>query len=205
MRTDVTFSFASGRPMGPALCVLVVAPMVAFLGCTRPDPIPTNNLDRPSALAFACLRGTDPVPVADCEPPELDANNLTGGNDQLFVLLANTELGEISVVMDRRPFSTGGIGGGITMRTELVDSDNSVPGFTFIQAGDFPVALVTSGDGRFVYSANAGGCTLSRLDVTTLFDDDHRDPLPAIALPGVPPTPWTCPPVAPWAPTACWL
>jgi len=170
-------------------------------GCKKQTPITTNNLERPSAITFLCLAGSDtaaalgiaagaPIPVADCNPPVLDTSggipDGADAQDQLVVLVANTVYGEIAVVKDRVPAPASGAGATDALRTVLLDSDTSVPEYTFIRTGDVPIALATRADGAFAYSADAGTCTMAELDASTVLETDHSAPLPRIPLPGRP-------------------
>jgi DNA-binding beta-propeller fold protein YncE len=176
----------AARLLAGAAGLVALAAAVAAGGCKKQTPVPTNNLDRPAALAFVCLRDGAPIPPGDCTPPTILSGAASGGTDQLVTLVLNTSRGEVAVVEDRVLVTGSGTNGVDSLRAVLLDSDFSVPEFTFIASGDAPVAMVGATDGLNVYVANAGGCSLGVLDASTVLDGHHDQRLPQIPLPGRP-------------------
>ncbi len=55
----------------------------------------------------------------------------------------------------------------------LIDGDPFAPGRNVIPVGSQPVAIATEPSGCYVLTANAGSCDLSRIDVSSVFDDSR--------------------------------
>ena len=157
---------------------LIAAGGLAAVACSQDiTPPPVRNLDRPSAIAFACygdMRITDPdsdregdvvvsaQPVGSCvsrlrgEVPEGQENiegepPLVSPRSYAFVLQ-----------------SAKGTVGVIETETQVViDSDPLTPGKNSIPIGTLPVGLAADASGCYMMAANAGSCDLGVLDVTS--------------------------------------
>ncbi|MEK6606057.1 MAG: hypothetical protein AABZ30_00180 [Myxococcota bacterium] len=129
---------------------LALGPFLVFCACGA-DPIitPSRNLDRPVAVAFACVkldvegRVFATAPAADCAPD---------GEPQrrLYAFVANSTRGEIAVVD--------------ASRGRLLDLEAGSPGFRFLPVGELPADVTATADGCRVVTANFGSCDLGVVD-----------------------------------------
>jgi hypothetical protein len=142
--------------------------LLAVSACGKePAVVPVRNLERPSDMAFVCMREVEAAgvtqlsgrPMVDCQPHLFDESvderledidfkkaRKTG----TFGLVTNTSRGELGVIdMD--------LG-------RLVDLDPSQPGYNMVPLGSFPEVIAASQDGCMVVSANRGSCDLTVVD-----------------------------------------
>lgn len=141
---------------------------LALLGCGKdPTVVPVRNLERPSDMAFVCMREVvtggrtvlSAEPMAECQPHLAD-NDFDGRLEFLdpakprktgtFGLVTNSSRGELAVVdMDY---------------SRLVDLDTNHPGYNLLPLGTFPEVIAASQDGCMVVTANRGSCDLTMVD-----------------------------------------
>jgi hypothetical protein len=151
---------------------------LAALACSQDvQPPPVRNLDRPSAIAFACygdMRINDPDSdndgevVVSAQPIESCASRLRG---EIPEGQENIE-GEPPIIAPRSYAfvlqSAKGTVGVIETETQVViDSDPLTPGKNSIPIGTLPVGLAADGSGCYMMAANAGSCDLGVLDVSS--------------------------------------
>ena len=163
---------------------LVCAAAAAAASCAQSQTSTgVFNLDRPSAISFACwgdLRITNgdpatpdqevvrsPQPVIACTD-RLD-DTVPDGQEPIdgvvspqsvsfaaFVLQPTKgSLAVIQMSADSTGFSSGG----------LIDADPYTPGRSAVPVGTLPVDVATTTDSCYAVTANAGSCDLSVLDV----------------------------------------
>jgi hypothetical protein len=135
----------------PAATAIGVA-CAALLGACTQTPIfaTPRSFDRPGRASLVCfeMRTTPPtaVPLARCAPPDPATGALPAGFD-LHAIVLQSRRGEIAVV---------------DLRTNaILDTNATIPGFTFIEAGALPVDVVSTqgvvaGRPIATYVANAG-------------------------------------------------
>lgn len=174
---------------------IAILSLLALAACGQDvAPVDTFNLDRPSAISFGCwgdlrvTNGADPTrqqevvssaqPVASCRArldgaapdgqQELDDDgtdtqrpNPQSPNFAAFVLQPSK--GSVAVVQ----YSTDPA---LTIGATIIDADPFTPGRNSVGIGTLPVGLVTSPDGCYAISANAGSCDLSALDIGSALD-----------------------------------
>jgi hypothetical protein len=155
-------------------------------------PPPVRNLDRPSAIAFACygdLRITEEgasregevvvtaQPMASClarlagEVPEGQEDregepSIISPRSYAFVL--QSARGTVAVIDNEIQ--------------AVLDSDPLTPGKNSIPIGTLPVALAEDRSGCFMVAANAGSCDLGTLDVTSALDIGSAAKISRIAI-----------------------
>ncbi len=155
---------------------------VALLGACSQTPILTTprSFDRPGRASLVCfdVRTTPPtaVPLARCAPMDPSTGTLPSGHD-LHAIVLQSRRGELAVV---------------DLRTNaILDTNATIPGYTFIEAGALPVDVVSTrgvvADRPITtYVANAGSEDLwvypssgFRAPATTASVDTQRVPLGA--------------------------
>lgn len=105
----------------------LVAVALTMLGCRQnPTLVVPPSFERPGAMAFFCYdtETRAAVPIAECD----GLQGVTTETKALTALVAQTARGEIASVdlrLDR-----------------VIDADIRVPGFTFVQVGEVPSAIV---------------------------------------------------------------
>ena len=136
----------------PAKVTLIsVATLVVLVACGQTPILTTaRSFDRPGRTALVCfdVSVTPPVAVAlsRCAPVDVATGTLPTGFD-LHALVLQSRRGEIAVV---------------DLRTNaILDTNATIPGFTFVEAGALPVDLVASRGlsadrALTTYVANAG-------------------------------------------------
>ncbi len=157
---------------------------LAALGCAGETVAPViRNLDRPTAIAFAChgdLRLTmgrtesspddgiisSAQPVSACEISQTNEDppgqeGLVTPNYAAFVL--QTAKGTVAVV--KFPAVGDGAATGA-----VVDADPLTPGKSSIPVGPLPVGIVADPAGCHMVIANGGSCDLSVLDVNSVIE-----------------------------------
>lgn len=118
------------------LATLFLAPaLLAAAGCSQGvNNIVPRVLNRPAQVALVCFEGSQPAPMERC------ANASTDTGISLFALIPQVARGEVAA---------------IDLTAQLIlDSDRRVPGFTFVNSGDIPVAIALGTD-----AAGAPYCT----------------------------------------------
>lgn len=155
----------------PSLCALALA-------CSNATPPSAPaTFDRPEAVAFLCWAldgdprtGGGPVSLENCTPRSTtglveDDNGEVRDGFALFALVTQTATGELAAVrltndpdgVEDRQFAGP------------VDSDERLPGFTFMPVGEVPSAvIVRERDPKRAYVANRGSSTLSVIDLAAL-------------------------------------
>ena len=155
----------------PSLCALALA-------CSNATPPSAPaTFDRPEAVAFLCWAldgdprtGGGPVSLENCTPQSTtglveDDNGEVRDGFALFALVTQTATGELAAVrltndpdgVEDRQFAGP------------VDSDERLPGFTFMPVGEVPSAvIVRERDPKRAYVANRGSSTLSVIDLAAL-------------------------------------
>ena len=151
---------------------------LAALACSQDiQPPPVRNLDRPSAIAFACygdMRINDPDSsndgdvVVSAQPIESCAARVRG---EIPEGQENIE-GEPPIIAPRSYAfvlqSAKGTVGVIETETQVViDSDPLTPGKNSIPIGTLPVGLAADESGCYMMAANAGSCDLGVLDISS--------------------------------------
>lgn len=131
--------------IGLALVVLISASACS----SNAVPFTPAAFERPGDVAFVCFdTNQDPDLPVSLDLCRKDAAGLLTPGFWLHGLVIQTARGEIAAVD--------------LVNNVLLDSDRSVPGFTFIEAGDLPSAIVvptiapTDGSRLHAYVANAG-------------------------------------------------
>jgi hypothetical protein len=140
-------------------------------GCSAaPTVIPSKNLERPSAMAFACLgMVTVTSPSGDSSTvlsglPMENCHNRTGADPVVnfsgqrnlgtFAFVANSSRNEMAVAdMDRG---------------RLLDLSPGAAGYGMLPVGGNPEALASSQDGCWVATANRSSCDLTLVDPSRL-------------------------------------
>lgn len=138
---------------------LVVVAMATFASACQDQEVltTTKNLLRPGPMGMACVgRAGDAgvqtgYPLDRCKAVASGVD--AGVRGSLFGLVANTGRGDVAF------FRTSGSG------EALIDLDRTSPGFGFVPVGALPMDLTTTSDGCRAYTANAGSCDLSVIDV----------------------------------------
>jgi hypothetical protein len=131
-----------------SLCVALVA------GCSSaPIQIVPKGFEHPAGMAFVCFdTSTDTVlTLEDCK----EAVGTSGSTVSLHAVVTQRIRGELGVVDLRR--------------ARLVDSNNLIPGYTFVPVGDLPNAVVIpEARPETTYVANFGSQDLLALPTTSL-------------------------------------
>jgi hypothetical protein len=151
-----------------------IALSVAAAGCSEDSPpVTVRNLDRPSAVAFACygdMRVTEEgdsqgdtrvsaQPLASCESwsngevPEGQEDLLA---PKVFGFVLQSSRGTVAVVDSETQ--------------TVLDSDPLTPGKNAIPIGTLPIAMTGDASGCYMVAASAASCDLSVLDVTSALD-----------------------------------
>ena len=159
------------RPAASRSLVLALA----SLACTpTPNILPTNDLNRPTDIAFMCLGafGADdatarsgpvrtrsragrcasatrrPSPTRSRRQPAASMQNRT------FAFVPNSASGDLSVI-DADTW-------------KIVDLNKATGGYGRVPLGTLPEQISTTSDGCRLVSANRGSCDLSLVDPSTL-------------------------------------
>lgn len=139
---------------------LVLNIFIFVLGACSEDEVitSTRNLLRPGALAFACIGETKDgkqtgYPMSQCYVPEDDVDCKTERCGTLYGLVTNTGRGDVALFeTEKSP-------------EPLIDMDKGSPGYGFIPVGRNPRDIQTTKDSCRAYTANAGSCSLSVIDI----------------------------------------
>ena len=150
---DTAGSFENRRrARPPGLAWGVGLASAALIGACSQTPIVATprSFDRPGRASLVCfeMETTPPtaVPLARCAPEDPATGTLPSGFD-LHAVVLQSRRGEIAVV---------------DLRTNaILDSNATIPGFTFIEAGALPVDVVSTqgvvpARPIATYGANAG-------------------------------------------------
>ena len=119
---------------GTCRAALLAALAVGSAACSQTAVVTTpQSFDRPGHTSLVCFDVTASppvaVPLARCAPTEPGSSTLPTGLD-LHALVLQSRRGEIAVV---------------ELRTnKILDTNKTIPGYTFIEAGALPVDLVSS-------------------------------------------------------------
>jgi hypothetical protein len=158
------------------ICLLSFAMAAA---CTpAPNILPTNDLNRPTDIAFVCMGAlgtfgpdgdggtaeTGPFnvtgrPMKACHSPPIDDNRnpmqqAASRQRRTYAFVPNSASGDLSVV------------DADTWR--LVDMDKSTSGFGRVPVGSLPEQISATTDGCRLVTANRGSCDLTLVDPATL-------------------------------------
>jgi hypothetical protein len=139
--------------------LLLVVYLCTLAGCPQQQVLTTTrNLNRPGPLAMVCAtRNADSGVTTGLSPSacttDAGVTEAGGLKNSLYGFVANTARGEVSVFKS------------VPSGEPLIDLDRRTPGFGTIPIGAFPTDLKASTDGCRVFSANAGSCDLSVIDV----------------------------------------
>ena len=139
-------------------------------GCGQePVVVPSRTLDRPTDLAFLCLRsnptGLGGRNVVSATPmSECTATPLKPG-DSRDALSPSRTLGLMGLVTNS---ARGELGAVDFDRNRMVDLDPAIPGFNMLPVGQLPESVAVSSDGCKAVSANRGSCDLSLVDTSRL-------------------------------------
>lgn len=130
----------------------LLALALAATGCGQEQIlVPTRNLDRPVAVAFACLKLDSALdPYEPATPGDCDTDD---GTRRLYGFVADSTRGEVAIVD-----ATG---------ERLVDLEPALPGFQFVPVGALPSDAAATPDGCRVATANYGSCDFSLVDTVT--------------------------------------
>lgn len=166
---------------GTCRAALLAALAVGSAACSQTAVVTTpQSFDRPGHTSLVCFDVTTSppvaVPLARCAPTEPGSSTLPTGLD-LHALVLQSRRGEIAVV---------------ELRTnKILDTNKTIPGYTFIEAGALPVDLVssrglTAGAPITTYVANAGtedvwvfAASAFRAPATTGRAESQQEPLGA--------------------------
>jgi hypothetical protein len=166
--SDVTSVLFSVR--NRSFLPIIVAVAAVSGGCGQETIIvPSRTLDRPTDLAFLCLRSSSTslggrshvsaVPMSECSASPLKEGDVRdpdspSRNLGLFGLVTNSARGELGAV----DFD----------KNRMVDLDTAIPGFNMLPVGQLPESVAVSSDGCKAVSANRGSCDISLVDSSRL-------------------------------------
>ncbi|GAB4208578.1 MAG: hypothetical protein OHK0013_27150 [Sandaracinaceae bacterium] len=160
-----------------ALVPLLAAGALTSAACQQAAIAATpRTFNRPIQAAFACLETATgaPRPLADCRPRS-DGSSPTGlAMHGLVLQEARGELAAVDLA-ERR----------------VLDSDPSIPGFTFVPVSPLPTAVVVPAiDPRCAFVASAGADVIDVIDLRTFRRESagSADRYEPFALPGAPAT-----------------
>ena len=118
---------------------------IASLGCSeQPVTVPVRSLEQSGDVAFMCMKWTDTQtpgrPMQNCARDYGEEDDDSG---RLFALVTQTTRGEVALI-------------DVTLE-EVVDLNDSKPGFNFLPVGGNPTDIVATpgGTAAFVGSAEA--------------------------------------------------
>ncbi len=138
-----------------AALIAAGAALAATAGCSQNNtPVVLRNLDRPSAMAFACYGGDagGAHPIAAC-PKEGEEEEDGVTPPALFGFVLQGSRGTVAVVD--------------AATSQVLDADPLTPTKNAIPIGTLPVGLTPDRSGCFMVSASAATCDLSALDVAS--------------------------------------
>jgi hypothetical protein len=146
--------------------------------CTpAPNILPTNDLNRPTDIAFMCLGayGQDGMdengapaevspyevtgqPMRTCHPPAVNGDHqsqpVPSIHNRAFAFVANSASGDLSVID--------------ADNWKIVDLNKSTGGYGRVPLGGLPEQISASTDGCRLVSSNRGSCDLTLVDPSTL-------------------------------------
>lgn len=167
---------------GQKLLAVCAALVGAASGCA-PDVSPPDirNLDRPTAVAFACYGGlritgdgtadpddeviTSAQPLSSCAARADDV--IPPGQEDLEDGLPVTAPRTYGLILEP---TRGSVAVVDSQAGAVLDADPLTPGKNAVPIGTLPVSLVTDASGCYAVAANAGTCDLSILDVASAVD-----------------------------------
>ncbi|HEX2657730.1 MAG TPA: hypothetical protein VHU40_05640 [Polyangia bacterium] len=157
-----------------------IAAATLATGCTQqPIFLPSHDFERPTDMAFSCLRvipgETDArvvgLPMDACHPPGAP-DPLIGPNSpyKTFAFVTNSERGDVSVLDMSycRPDDTNCQQKALQPGAHVVDLDPSTIGYAAAPVGELPETIVSSQDGCRLLTANHGSCDLTAIDPAAL-------------------------------------
>jgi hypothetical protein len=114
----------------PLVVLAVALAFASIAACTQsPVILSPRAMNRPARIAFVCFEGNTPVELARCQ---VDAAGAVPAGLTLLALVPQQTRGEVGAV-------------DLTLTTpRVIDSDQRVPGFTFIAVGEIPSAIAVS-------------------------------------------------------------
>jgi hypothetical protein len=140
--------------------VRVVTTGALLWACTQAVQLPPPRaFNRPSDVAFVCVRGQEPVPLSECAPGS-DGRQPEGFS--LLALISQQTRGEVAAVdLSANP-------------PRILDSDRRVPGFTFVEVGEIPIAVaVSETNPACVFVANRGSRDLTSIETVRFLDESR--------------------------------
>ncbi len=150
----------------PVNAVAILGAALAVACSPTPNILPTNDLNRPTDIAFMCLGAFDKDganqvsgrPMRVCHPPAKDNGRQpqppASISNRTFAFVPNSASGDLSVID--------------ADNWKIVDLDKSTAGFGRVPLGALPEQISATPDGCRLVSANRGSCDLAVVDPSTL-------------------------------------
>jgi len=155
----------------PGIAALI---LLILSGCqSKPPPMNVRQLQHPREIALGCLdlsseSEVQGLPMASCTPV-VDEDVVPKGT--MVAYITQSDSGDLGVMN--------------VEDNKLFDLDIRVPLYSSMPVGDFPIDVVASPDGRFVYVANYGSADLAVVDVRVFGNPTTTAP-PVLPLAGRP-------------------